>query len=404
MGLTSGYFISLMIAVAVASLAGTVWLWPRAAASLIGSLAGRLGLIAVSQMLVIAAFLACLNSYLSLFDSWSDLFGKGTPQPLPAAASAESSSPIVITKSGQGPALAGAAQPASANGAAGNNSPQGHAGHAPAVVGKLLQVVIRGERTGISVATDYVYLPPEYFQRAYARSRFPVVLALTGYPGSAFSIVKRLGLPATAARLVAAGQIGPAIYVMMNVSVAMPRDTECANVPAGPQVASFFAEDVQQAIEQTFRAQTSRSGWAALGYSTGGYCAAKLAMMYPYRFSSAVSIAGYYTAFQDHTTGNLYGGSLAYRRENNLDWRLRDLPDPPVSVLVSSSRVGEKNYQGTMNFLKMIHPPMRGYSLILPEGGHNFRTWYRELGPSLTWLGRQLSPARPAARPVASRS
>ena len=38
-----------------------------------------------------------------------------------------------------------------------------------------------------------------------------------------------------------------------------------------------------------------------------------------------------------------------------------------------------------------IHPPMRGYSLIIPQGGHNFRTWDRELPPSLEWLSRRLS-------------
>jgi len=36
-------------------------------------------------------------------------------------------------------------------------------------------------------------------------------------------------------------------------------------------------------------------------------------------------------------------------------------------------------------------PPMRGYSLIIPQGGHNFRTWNRELPPSLVWLSHQLS-------------
>jgi S-formylglutathione hydrolase FrmB len=34
---------------------------------------------------------------------------------------------------------------------------------------------------------------------------------------------------------------------------------------------------------------------------------------------------------------------------------------------------------------------MRGYSLIIPEGGHNFRTWNRELAPCLKWLSRWLS-------------
>jgi enterochelin esterase-like enzyme len=270
-----------------------------------------------------------------------------------------------------------------------------------AAVGEVLQVNLMGERTGIRVSSDYVYLPPQYFQRAYARARFPVVLALTGYPNDPWSIVKRLALPAAAARLVAAGRIRPAIYVMMNVSVVLPRDTECTNIPAGPQVASFFAQDVPQAVERTFRAQAGRSGWAVLGYSTGAYCAAKLAMMYPSQFSSAVAMAGYYVALKDQTTGNLYGGSQAYRNENNLDWRLTHLPAPPVSVLVTSSRVGEKDLPGTLAFLRLIHAPMRAYSLLVRQGGHNYHTWNRELPQSLEWLNQRLTSASPHVQQVA---
>ena len=38
------------------------------------------------------------------------------------------------------------------------------------------------------------------------------------------------------------------------MSPALPRDTECTNVPAGPQVLSFFSTDVPLAMEQAFKA------------------------------------------------------------------------------------------------------------------------------------------------------
>jgi hypothetical protein len=34
---------------------------------------------------------------------------------------------------------------------------------------------------------------------------------------------------------------------------------------------------------------------------------------------------------------------------------------------------------------------MRGYSLIIGQCGHKFRTWDRELPPSLIWLSRRLA-------------
>lgn len=66
-----------------------------------------------------------------------------------------------------------------------------------------------------------------------------------------------------------------------------------------------------------------------------------------------------------------------------------------MSLLVTSSKIGEKTYPGTVFFLRLVRPPMRGYSLFLPEGGHYFRTWQRELPQSLAWLGRRLGPAAP---------
>ncbi len=167
---------------------------------------------------------------------------------------------------------------------------------------------------------------------------------------------------------------------------------------------SFFSTDVPLAMEQAYRVQTGRTGWATLGYSTGGYCATKLAMLDPGQYSAAVSMAGYYNAIQDQTTGDLYGGSTAYQDENDLFWRLTHLPAPPVSVLVTSSRVGERSLPGTLEFLRLIRPPMRGYSLIVPQGGHNYRTWNRELPQSLEWLSRRLAPAVPQPALAVQRS
>jgi enterochelin esterase-like enzyme len=444
-GLTSGAFQVLIICVALAGLAGVVWAWPRVGGHRGRHLAGRLGLLVGSQILVVTAFLVCLNGYFGFVSTWSQLFGTDRqPIAVSGTGSASASAPadrepsFLITGVQPGPephgrlltAQAPSVQPSSVQpggvqpgsvqpgsvepgsgrpgsgrpgrGESGRTAAAGRhpAGPGPAVTGRLLQVSMTGPRTGITVRSDYVYLPPQYFQPAYARARFPVVLALTGYPGSAWTLAARLGLPTEAARLVAAGRLPPAVYVMMGSGPALPRDTECTNVPAGPQVETFFAQDVPQLIEQHFRVQSGASGWSALGYSTGGYCAAKLAMLNPYQFRSAVSVAGYYVALRDDTTGNLYGGSLGYRHENDLDWRLRNLPAPPVSLLVTSSKVGEEAYPGTLAFLRLVRPPMRVYSLILPEGGHNYGTWTRELPQCLTWLGARITAPNRDRRPT----
>jgi enterochelin esterase-like enzyme len=403
-GLTSGSFGALMFILAAAGIVGLIWFWPRAARQRPVTMLARVGLIGVSQLLVIAAFLVYLNSYYGFYASWSQLLGSGTtPVVRVAKATGPSQASVLVTGAEPAPVPGGSAQkvtthmPVAAGRGVTNLAGQVGGKNGLQQTGELLQVNITGERSGIAVTKDFVYLPPQYFQRAYARDRFPVVLALTGYPGSSWSIVSRLKLPAEQAALVRSGKAKPAVLVMMNASVAMPRDTECTDIPAGLQTETFFAQDVPAAIERTFRVRDGPGGWAALGYSTGGYCAVKLSMMNPRQFGFAVSLAGYYQALMDQTTGDLYGGSVGYRDENNMDWRLRNLPAPPVSVLVTSSKVGERTYGGTLRFVSLVKPPMQAYTLYLAQGGHNFATWGRELPQALAWLSARLTPAVPGA-------
>lgn len=424
MGLTSGWFLIVVIWAAVSWIAATVLVWPHLAqwpgsragwtgpGRLAARVAGRAGLLVGSQVLALAAFLVWLNSYFAFYGSWSELVGHGVAVKNAAVAKAAKRGDPALSTPGPAPPARRPARglPESVLfDAFGLGPGRGHPGMPPLVgghpgrrlirlpgaarYGMIARVRVAGLRSGLT-ASGYVYLPPQYFRRAYAHDKFPAVLALTGYPGEPISIIDRLGLPATAARLAAARRARPVVYVMLSVSPVFPRDTECTNVPAGPQVASFFAVDVPLAIERAFRVTASRAGWGTLGYSTGGYCAAKLAMLYPGTFSAAVSIAGYYMAVRDSTTGNLYGGSLAYRHENDLDWRLRHLPAPPVSVLVTSSKVGENTFRGTFRFLNLIRPPMHAYAFILPVGGHNFGVWSQELPQALQWLTSRLGHPR----------
>ncbi len=389
MALTSGLLLALVAAAAAGSVVAVVWAWPRLARRRPAYLAARLAMVVVTELLVTTAFLIWLNGYFSFYATFAQLPGAGTgTRAVRVSRVAAAGRPVVISGSVPGPARSRGGPTALAEG---TGPPRVGTGAAPAVAGRLLQVVIKGERTGLNSGTGYVYLPPQYFQPAYARARFPAVLAVTGYPGQAGGIVHRLALPAVAARLMAAGRIRPTVFVMLTVSPLLPLDTECTDIPGGPQVESFLAQDVPRAIEQTFRVTASPAGWGVLGYSTGGYCATKLAMMYPDRFSAAVSMAGYYYAERGQFVPGLWGGSARYRNENSPGWRLRHLPAPPISELVTSSWLGEQSLPGTLAFLREIHPPMRGYSLIVPEGGHNFHTWGRELPPSLVWLSRHLS-------------
>jgi S-formylglutathione hydrolase FrmB len=375
----------LFVMLAIASLAATVWLWPRLSRRAWTAVAARVGVLVVDQVVTLAAIGLVMNAYFGFYSSWGDLFGtddaaappitmvNGVATGQTAAIRVLGSKPVLLTKPKVG-----------------------------ASGGRIEQVVIKGAQSGIS-SPAYVYLPPQYFDKKYATRRFPVILALTGYPGDALNLITRLNLPTLAGQAIAAHQIAPTVMVLMRPTVLPPRDTECQDVPGGPQVETFFTMDLRRAMEAGYRVGTEAANWGVLGSSTGGYCALKMSIRHPETFSAAVSLSGYYHALVDMTTGDLFGGSKDLQDGNDLMWRLAHLPNPPISVLVTTSRHGEADYAATQQFLAAVKPPMQAASLILPSGGHNFATWERELPQALPWLAQQLHfPAQATPRLTAA--
>ncbi|MFD0329927.1 alpha/beta hydrolase [Streptacidiphilus monticola] len=242
--------------------------------------------------------------------------------------------------------------------------------------GTVEQVRVHGGSTGLT-EDAYVYLPAEYGQPAYAHADFPVVVVFTGYPGTPENLITRMKYPTVAAQAIQQHQMQPTILVLMRPSVAMPRDTECQDVPGGPQAQSFFTKDLRTAVASRYRVGLTARSWGVIGDSTGGYCALSLALRAPQSFAAAVSLSGYYNAAHDSTTGDLFGGDPTLRQQADLMWRLRHLPGAPVSLLVTSSKT-EHDWKATQQFVAAVKAPTQISTLYLPSGGHNFATWNRE--------------------------
>lgn len=264
-------------------------------------------------------------------------------------------------------------------------------------LGRLESVTITGGASRLR-SHAYVYLPPQYFQTRYAHTRFPGVEVLTGFPGRDADLIQGINFPEALRQLIAAKRAQPMVLVMTRPAVTYPRDTECTDVPAGPQVQTFFAADLPAAAANAYRVRST--GWGAIGISTGGYCAAKLAMLHPDRFPAAVSISGYYLTLRDHTTGDLWGGSQRLRNLNDLEWRLRHLPAPPVSVLttIGSRETAFDEIPDMRRFVSLVKPPMRVSTIVFPRAGHTVRSFNAELAPTLTWLSRHIPAATRTSR------
>lgn len=273
--------------------------------------------------------------------------------------------------------------------------------------GKVVSTTLTGLRSGLSTSA-YVYLPPQYFWKKYAHRRFPAVEVLTGFPGAALSLVGRMDYPAQALTLVHKHRAVPMIYVMLSSTVAPPRDTECTNIAGGPQAMTFLSGELTSAVEHTLRVKPGH--WGVIGHSTGGYCAAKLAMFYPSVYAGGVSLAGYYHALDGGTAGSLFGGSIAREHQNDLRWLLTHYPAPPANLyltITQSETTSDQGYPETLRFLHLVRPPMRATAVIEPTGGHNYTTWIRELPSALSWLSGRISapttPPNPTQPPMAVR-
>lgn len=385
MELTSDALVNTLLAVGAASLLTTLWVWPRLARQRPLPMLGRILLLAITQTTVLAVLALSVNNSYGFYTSWDDLLHPG------GAALALTTAEHQKGAAPDGDALVQPAPPSGLE--AITDLPKG----TPEEVGKVESIQVTGKDSGLSDQM-FIYLPPEYFNPKYSRVRFPVLLTLAGYPGTATHLLHELPVPQTAWELQRTGRMAPTVIVMARPTVAAPRNTECVDVPGGAASETWFSKDLPAALRSTYRVSHSATSWGVLGYSTGGGCALRLSMRNPDSYGSA---AGMHAEFKvpegAGTDGNLFNGDKALNDQGDLTWRLQNLPPPNVAVLAVSTRA-EEDYQDTMKFLDVAkqastaHPEFRVDSLFLDDGGHNFDSWNRELPASLEWMSDHLAP------------
>ncbi|MFG3225120.1 alpha/beta hydrolase [Kitasatospora sp. NPDC048194] len=353
--------------IAVLVFAATMWLWPRFGGKGWKAWLGRIGAFLATQVSVLAAMGLIANSYFGFYSSWTDLLG---------------TSGGLGTVVDHSPNAAGVA-------VTGQQSFYSAQGSDPERSGLIQKIDVKGAGSGLSTEA-YVYLPPQYFQPDFAKQRFPMALVLSGYPGIPEKLISLMQYPASALDAIERKKLPPTILVMTRPTLVGDRDTECVDVPNGPQVETFFTTDLPKALATAYRIGTDPANRAVIGNSTGGYCALKFALRKPDSYPSAIALSGYYSAAHDPTTGDLFGGSDKLKQENDLLWRLKNQPPVPVNLLLTTAN-DENNYAETQAMVGAFKAPTKMSTITLDTAGHNFHTWTREIPPALEWLGRHIT-------------
>lgn len=294
------------------------------------------------------------NHQYGFYSSWSDLLGIST---------AQNSSAEIIT-----------AQPL------------------PPGQGTMKQMVVPGSRGNASQKV-LVWLPPDYRRLTAQHHRLPVLLLLTGQPGSPRAVFHNFDFSNRATAAIQSRQVAPFVAVMPPITSTVPsRDTECVDVPGGVQPEWWLRHDVRSAVVKDF--SVSPSHWSVAGFSTGGYCAANLLIRHPHDFQSAVSIAGYFAPGWDkNTRGNPLKNRPDLDHGNSPLWIYQHRPPRHANLLIVMSKADTMAWRGKSyaNGEQMARVAGRvpGTSLlVLPQGGHHYAIYSPTIPSVLTWMGQ----------------
>src|ERR1700722_5785512 len=160
--------------------------------------------------------------------------------------------------------------------------------------GRIGWVNLPGKLSGYD-RRGLVYLPPQYSQARYAADRFPVVELFHGSPGNPLAWDTVLHVSQVANALLARPLIGPMVLVMPAINGPGNDYQDCVNGPAVSDD-TYLTKDVRTDIPAHYRVSRDSYEWGLGGYSSGGYCAANLALRHRTSFGAAAVINGYFRA------------------------------------------------------------------------------------------------------------
>ncbi|MBB6173387.1 hypothetical protein HNR23_003447 [Nocardiopsis mwathae] len=357
-GLTSGKFLLALALLAVAAVVLTVWLWPRLAGRGVLPVLGRIGLVLLVDVTVLAALAAVANREVKAYPTWSDLFTTGSQQRIVGEDTSPATTRAVELQ------------------VTGRTAPGVPGGADPAAVGQLQQVSFTGPASGLR-GTGTVYLPPEYFAKNADERTFPVVAVVAGQGQDPQRLMTDLSPAAAQLAEARAGRVDPAIWAVLAPSDDTAR--ACVDVPKGPRGLAFAGQDTAWLLRDTYRTSPDRRAWSVAGIGDGAACALRAAMTGSDVYGAAVMLGG---SPGTPDNGDLYGDSAEVRSLSDPLWRLRHLPAPPIRVLVGET--GGKDR--TADELDDAAGEPMTVTALRATGGTTAASWKSRMGDVARWV------------------
>ena len=193
--------------------------------------------------------------------------------------------------------------------------------------------------------------------------------------------------------LIARHIIGPMVLVMPAINGAGRDYQDCVNGP-GVSDDTYLTQDVRADVFARYRVSHDPYEWGVTGYSSGGYCAANLALRHRRSFGAAAVIEGYFRAAD---------GPAATRAEPQPAPGGRQQPAVPRGAAHPGQRppaglLGRGRHPRRLRLPAGDHcsRPRSTASSRSPSSSSNARdsgnAWQAALPTALAWLWQQLAP------------
>ncbi|MGW6981331.1 alpha/beta hydrolase [Streptomyces sp. NPDC054932] len=243
-----------------------------------------------------------------------------------------------------------------------------------------------GKKSGFK-GKVWVWAPKEYNDPKFAKSGFPVMIALpggAGYPSN-YWMGTDLGLQTSISKWYAEGKSKPFILAMPVLNPA-PDDKgvywDGSDIPAQPKMGTWLTEDVPDLMKANFRTVKSRDGWAFMGSSTGGFAGLKAVLKHPDKFKAVIA-----SGPDIVPDSSLWKGHDKEKAENNPELLAKQLidtkgPDVYLAFQVGDSENNKKTLPDVQKFIATYgnKGPVHAELRVIKGGQHNAKTYVPNMG------------------------
>ncbi|MCY0932645.1 alpha/beta hydrolase-fold protein [Streptomyces sp. H34-S4] len=255
---------------------------------------------------------------------------------------------------------------------------------------------LKGAKSGFE-GDVWVWTPKEYDDPKYAKSAFPVLIALpggNGFPDNYWAD-RSLGLQKAVSEGVRDGTSLPFVLIMPVLNPDAKYYYDGSDIPGRPKMGTWIAEDVPDFTRANFRTYKSRDGWAFMGSSSGAFVGMKQVLQHPDKFKAVIASGGEIVPDSPFWKG--HQAEMDANNPEKLAQKLIDAGGPEVYInfQIGTKETGKQRM--TQFRQKYAKGPVKMTIRDIQNGEHNGWHYVRGMKEgSLEWISKVLKGPKPA--------